>query len=160
MSEVNFGYLMEVYKEQNENDGRARYPNKAQGEQLRNTEQDFYHYLNTVFFRQKDSYYAVWEVNEHYFSALRIEPYSNGLLLCALETEPEKRRHGYAISLIHELQDYLAQQGTGMLYSHISKKNTASLNLHLQCGFQYFKDYAVLADGSVSHSYYTLLYQY
>ena len=160
MRHVNFCQLMDVYKEQNEKEGLLQYPNLSPGEQIRNAEQDFYHYLNSVFFCQSGSYYAVWDVNNQYLSALRIEPYSNGLLLCALETIPEKRKKGYAISLLSALNNHLAQKGSGLLYSHIAKKNTASLNLHRKCGFEIIKDFAILSDGSVTHDYYTLLCQY
>jgi len=41
MSELNFSHLMEVYKAQNERDGRKQYPNMSHDEQIRNAEQDF-----------------------------------------------------------------------------------------------------------------------
>ena len=137
-----------------------RYPYLSQGEQVRNIEQDFYCYLNSVFFQQPDSYYAIWEEHGRYLTAVRIEPYTNGLLLCGLETLPQMRRRGYATSLMRALMDHLRKQGRGTLYSHVSKINNASLSLQLQFGFQIIEDYAILSDASVSHSYYTLRYKY
>lgn len=158
--QLNFYNLMEVYAEENSIHGREFYPDSAPGEQIRNAEQDFYHFLNSVFFKQSKSIYAIWESDGRYLSALRLEPYADGLLLCGLVTAPAVRQHGYGFSLICALQDYLGMQGSGNVYSHVAKKNTASLNLHLKCNFQIIKGYAVFSDGSVSHESYTLRYQY
>ena len=62
--------------------------------------------------------------------------------------------------LIQAVQSYLKEQGSGVIYSHVSKKNTASLGIHKKCGFEDFKDYAVYSDGSVLHSDVTLVYKY
>lgn len=160
LSELRFSELMSVYYECNLENGVDRYAFLSSGEQLRNAEADFYNYLNTVFFRQRDSVCAVWEVQGRYKAALRLEPYADGLLLCALETAPEERRRGYATRLIHAVQEYLSEQGSGKLYSHVSKRNAASLATHYKCGFEIQKDHAVYADGSVLHNSYTLLYSY
>ena len=123
-------------------------------------EMNFYHYLNSVFFRQTDSFYAVWEISGRYLSALRIEPYLDGYLLCALETKPKERKKGYACELIQSVIGYLAEQGSGILYSHVSKENFASLAVHKACGFEISKNYAVYADGSVLLNNYTLVREY
>lgn len=160
MSELSFSQLMQVYYEGNLENGAEHYATLSPTEQLNCAEQDFYHYLNSVFFHQKDSLYAIWAPEGTYKAALRIEPYSDGLLLCALETSPTARRQGCAKSLIYAVLEYLAKQGSGILYSHVSKKNTASLAAQEQCGFKIIKDYAVYSDGSVLHNSYTLSYTY
>ena len=151
---------MAVYFEGNRDNGMDRYPFLSSDEQLRNAESDFYNYLRSVFFRQPDSFYAVWEAEGRYKAALRLEPYSDGLLLCALETAPEDRNRGYATQLIRAVQRYLSELDDGKLYSHVSKRNAASLAVHNKCGFVIMKDYAVYADGSVLHNSYTLVYTY
>lgn len=151
---------MNVYAEGNILNGREFYPKESAQQQLCNAEQDFYHYLRSVFFRQSDSCYAIWEAQGHYASALRLEPYSDGYLLCALETAPDVRKRGYAEALISAVQKHLAAQGRGVLYSHVSKKNAASLAVHRKCGFQIVMDHAVYSDGSVHQNSYTLAYVY
>lgn len=159
-SQLDFSQLMHVYEEGNISNGRELYPHLSYNEQLCMAEQDFYQYLMTVFFRQKDSFYAVWESEWRYRAALRIEPYSDGLLLCALETAPDSRDHGYATALVHEVLKYLSQKGSGTVYSHVSKRNQPSLAVHKKCGFEIIKDYAVYSDGSVIHNCFTLANMY
>ena len=160
MHELRFSELMQVYLEGNIENGRELYPDYSSAEQLREAEQDFYQYLASVFFRQENSFYAVWEADDRYTAALRLEPYADGLLLCALETAPDARRKGYATELIHAVQAHLAEQGSGTVYSHVSKRNAASLAVHQKCGFQIHKDHAVYSDGTVLHSSLTLIFPY
>ena len=160
MRQLNFLQLMRVYEDGNIENGREYYPELSEAEQLCNAEQDFYHYLNSVFFLQKNSYYAILESNGQYVSALRLEPYQDGLLLCALETAPTARKSGYATLLISEVLTYLSKFGSGRIYSHVSKNNMSSLHVHKKCGFQIIQDHAVYSDGSVSHSSCTLVVKY
>ena len=158
--QLHFHKLMQVYREGNVDNGRELYPDFSPEEQLANAEQDFYHYLNFVFFKQDGAFYAIWEAEGSYKSALRIEAYADGFLLCALETAPGDRCRGYASALIRAVQNYLKGKGSGTIYSHVSKKNTASLAVHRNCGFQVIKDHAVYSDGSVLSGSFTLAYQY
>ena len=160
MSEINFSELMRVYAEGNAENGKELYRDDPETVQIRKAEDDFFHYLNSVFFRQQDSSYLIWAPDGHYQAALRIEPYLDGLLLCGLETAPDARRKGYATMLIVSAVRHLSESGSGILYSHVSKKNAASLSVHRKCGFQILKDYAVYADGSVLQSSYTLSLKY
>lgn len=159
-SDLNFPELMAVYIDGNRENGRERYRFDTEAVQLRKAEEDFQCYLREVFFCQNDSFYCIWEDDGHYKAALRLEPYSDGYLLCALETAPEARRTGIATALIQNTQEYLSGRGEGRIYSHISKRNTASLATHRKCGFQAIKDYAVYSDGSVLHSHLTYQYRY
>ena len=77
------------------------------------------------------------------------------MLLEALETAPEQRRKGYATALIRAA---LAQVGTVKIYSHVGKRNEASLKTHIACGFRRISEQAVYADGSVNDRCCTLLY--
>ena len=151
---------MGVYEESNALNGAERYPEQPFNVQLREAELDFYQYLSDVFFRQANSFYGVWVEHGIYVSALRIEPYLDGFLLCALETSPVARCNGYACRLISAVIQYLAEQGSGILYSHVSKRNTASLHTHFKCGFQVIKDHAVYSDRSVHTNCYTLSIEY
>lgn len=155
LHELNFQQLMVVYEEGNIENGQIRYPDHAPAEQQRLAENDFEDYLRQDFFSLKDSSYYVWEENGRYISALRIEPYLDGVLLCALETKPNMRRKGYAKRLIDAvLSDYDVP-----VYSHISKRNKASIAAHISCGFSKLHDGAKYLDGSVSSFADTYIYK-
>ena len=149
MRELNFNALMEVYRQGNQENGAECYPQASEAEQLLLAEQDFYQYLVQCFFATNGAVYALWEQNGRYFSALRLEPYKDGLLLAALETVPEHRRQGYACKLLQSVQDWLSQHGSIKVYSHVSRGNEASRRSHQRCGFRKILDYAVYTDGSV-----------
>ena len=158
MNQLKFSELMHVYSEGNRENGAERYPNLSVDAQIREAEFDFYNYLNDVFFRTEGTFYAILEENCRYISALRMEPYMDGWLLCALETLPDERNRGYASNLIRSLLDYLRTFHRKKVYSHVSKDNYASIATHMKCGFQIEKDHAVYLDGSVLHSCYTMVY--
>lgn len=144
LKELNFSALMEVYSEGNRENAREKYPELPEGWGLLRAEQDFYLYLQDSFFRTSGAVYAVWVEDKKYVSALRLEPYKDGLLLEALETAPAYRRKGYAETLIR------AALPEGKIYSHVHKKNEPSLKLHEKCGFRRISEQAVYIDGSVN----------
>lgn len=146
MKELDFSALMEVYAEGNLENGAEFWPDEPEGQQLLKAEQAFYQYLRECFFAVEGAMYCIWEENGRYVSALRLEPYQDGLLLEALETAPEKRRRGYARMLIRAVLAGLSNQ---RIYSHVGKWNTASIKTHEACGFRKILDHAVYADGSV-----------
>ena len=90
--ELAFGKLMEVYEEGNLKNGRELYPEESESRQIALAEQDFYQYLQQIFFRTPGAVYYVLEEGGRYISALRLEPYRDGMLLEALETAPNQRR--------------------------------------------------------------------
>lgn len=160
LSLLNFGQLMEVYAESVAENGAEEYPNLPVTQQILTAQQDFYQYLNEIFFRQENSFYALWQVQGRYGAALRIEPYCDGYLLCALETAPVLRRKGHAVSLINSVVAYLKSQNSGVIYAHVSKENIPSLRTHQNCGFSVIADFARYADGSILQNSYTLCLKY
>ena len=150
LEELDFPALMEVYIEGNE-EKAADY---GAGGLLR-AEREFFEYLQEDFFKHAGAFYAVWRVEGRYISALRLEPYQDGWLLEALETAPEYRGRGYAKALVTAVLEYL---DGAPVYSHVSKRNEASLRTHYACGFEKYLDHAVYVDGSVSQRAYTLRY--
>ena len=147
--EMNFYALMDVYLQGNQENGAALYPRASEAEQLLLAEQDFYQYLVQCFFTVDGAVYAMWEEEGKYLSALRLEPYEDGLLLSALETMPDFRQQGYGSKLIWAVQEWLSQHGAIKVYSHVSRKNEASRRTHIRCGFRKILDHAVYSDGSV-----------
>ena len=125
LSRLHFSSLMAVYAESNRENGREFWPEEPEMRQIQLAEEDFYRYLSQVFFRSPGAVYAVWEENGWYVSAMRLEPYRDGLLLEALETAPEQRRKGFAAALIRAVQCFL--DGKTKLYSHVDKRNLSSL---------------------------------
>jgi len=155
MGQLNFGALMQVYAESNRENAEERYPRETEGSGVRLAEQDFYQYLRECFFPTQGAFYAVWSRGGRYFSALRMEPYRDGFLLEALETAPEERQKGYAAELIRAVLFTMPGQ---KIYSHIHKKNLASIRTHEKCGFRKILDYAVYADGSVLRNSITVIF--
>lgn len=147
MKELPFGQLMEVYQQGNLEKAAQFWPELSEGEGLLQAEQEFYQYLREVFFRTPRAVYYLWSVSGRCVSALRLEPYRDGLLLEALETAPEARRKGYAKDLV---QAVLAACSTRPVYSHVEKRNVASLQTHIACGFQRVSEQAMYLDGSVN----------
>ena len=155
LNDLSFGKLMQVYAESNRENGQEFWPQESEFRQVAQAEQEFYNYLQQVFFKTPGAYYAVLEQGGRYMSALRLEPYRDGLLLEALETAPDQRGRGYAKILI---QNVLQHTGSTKIYSHVGKRNPASLQAHESCGFRKISDFAVYADGSVNQRSFTLCY--
>lgn len=155
MEQLKFSCLMEVYVEGNLENGAHFHPEASEQLQLMQAEQSFYVYLTQSFFRTPGAVYAIWEEQGKYISALRLEPYEDGLLLEALETAPAYRRKGYAEKLIRSVQERFPQK----IYSHVSKQNRASLTVHQKCGFRQVLDYARYIDDSVARNAVTLRYR-
>ena len=109
MNQLDFSKLMYVYSEGNTQNGAELYPHLTIESQIREAELDFYRYLNDIFFRIADAFYAVLESNNHYLAALRMEPYRDGWILCALETTPSERNRGHAAELINSVKNHLPQ---------------------------------------------------
>ena len=91
-------------------------------------------------------------------SALRAEPYLDGVLFSWLETKPDQRGRGYGNMLVAAALKHLKEQGIRCVYSHIGKNNAASIAVHRANGFSMSADYAKLLDGTVSRNYYTFQY--
>ena len=155
MKDLNFDLLMEVYAEALEENWKDLYSELDRAEGLLQARQDFYQYLHQVFFATKGAFYAIYLDNGTYMSAVRFEPYKDGLLLEAVETAPSHRKKGYAYTLLHEALLHLRACGYQKIYSHISKKNTASIRLHTTCGFVKIADSATYIDGDVSNRAFT-----
>lgn len=154
LEELAFGKLMQVYSESNLGNALERYPSMDKNAALLNAEQDFYAYLRDCFFKTDGAFYAVWEENGQYVSALRMEPYQDGMLLEALETSPEYRKRGFAQKLINAA----LEESDEKIYSHVNKKNVQSLSVHFKCGFKKISDTAVYIDGSEAPWCVTLCY--
>lgn len=159
LRQLRFGELMKIYVEGNLENGAAQAPDETVERQIQIGEDMFYQYLHDIFFTDTENCYAIWEEDGKYISALRLEPYLDGLLLEALETIPDQRRKGYAAKLIQAVQHELFGQVGKSLYSHVSKNNVASLRTHEKCGFRILKNYAAYIDGSVNNRAYTLVYR-
>lgn len=132
MAELDTEQLFNVYKEQNWD------------------ETEFLTYLREDFFRQKGTFYAVWIEDSAYKAAVRFCPYKNGLLLHSLETAPADRRKGYASSLLIETLRHLQMTDCRAVFSHVEKRNKASMSLHKKCGFAIISDSATYLDGTVT----------
>ena len=152
LRELRFGALMGVYLQGNQEKAERDYPEEPAGAGLRLAEEDFYRYLRECFFRMPGAAYAVWEEGGSYVSALRLEPYRDGVLVNALETAPQQRRKGYASRLLEAVLGTL----DGPVYSHVAKSNLPSLALHERLGFRRIQETALYLDGSLDRRACTL----
>jgi len=157
LKDIAFEALMGIYIEGNKENGAELYPTVSENEQIIRAEQDFYAFLQ-AFFRNDRAFYAMWACEGRYVSALRMEPYQDGYLLEALETAPDARCKGYAKALVTDVLSYLRKKTNAPIYSHVNKKNKASLVVHNACGLKKILEHAVYIDGSVSHHCCTLRY--
>ena len=155
LKELDFSQLADVYSQSCRESGDMNYGKFPEAQRIFLAEQDFFGDLR-CFFRDKNAFYAVWEADGRYVSALRMEPYRDGLLLEGLETAQEMRGRGYAKLLVSSVLCELMSSDKTVVYSHIDKKNAPSLCVHRACGFEMIRDCAVYADGSVSHKAYTM----
>lgn len=154
---LNKAQLLNVYEQSIHDAGKQNYAHLPENLQLLNAEKDLLLYID-LFLADKRAIIAVWAAEGAYVAALRAEQYNDGFLLSGLETAPAERHKGYATALVKELQSYLSQTGHYTLYSHVDKKNKASLRVHEKCGFSCILEHAVYLDGSVSRKAYTLCY--
>lgn len=154
--ELDFPQLIAVYREGNEENGAEFYPGETTDRQLQLAEEDFSRYLREVFFKIPGNVCLVWEEAGRYCSALRLEVYGDGYLVAGLETMPELRRRGYGKQLLLAAAAWLSAHHGGRLYSHVSKRNQASLATHRACGFVQVKDLVRYLDGFVSDRAVTL----
>lgn len=157
ISKLHFSKLMQVYAESNRENADEMWQELPAEQRIARVEQDFYTYLRDVFFGVEGSFYCIWEENGRYISALRLEPYRDGLLLEALETEPTFRQRGYAQKLMRAVVELLAEKNVNKLCSHVGKKNIASLATHAQAGFRRISETATYIDGSVNAHCCTLM---
>ena len=144
MQDLPFQALTGVYAESLQDAASRDHTGRDDG--LLQAEMDLYAYLKDHFFRTPGSRYCLWEENGKVLCALRLEPYQDGLLLTALETAPEHRRKGFAEQLMCAVAEWAEEP----VYSHIYRRNLASIALHEKCGFEKITNFAVFLDGSVS----------
>ena len=144
--ELNFEKLCAVYRES------CKQLAEDKSLPLYQAEANFEDYIREEFFRLHDAFYAIWEEDGQYLSALRMEPYKDGYLLTSLETHPNHRRNRYGEKLLSSVIDYVNKP----IYAHVHRNNIASLSLHKKCGFERILDYAVFLDGTVSQDAWTL----
>lgn len=156
MKDLSFSKLMAVYEEGNQENASEFWPDMEEGQRMILAEQEFHQYLREIFFPTEGAVYCVWEERGRYVSALRLEPYRDGLLLEALETAPNERRKGCAVRLIAAVQEAYPD---AKIYSHVSKRNVPSLKTHEKCGFRRIAENAVYADGSVTSRSCTLCWE-
>lgn len=107
-------------------------------------------FLRYEFFGQAGAALWLWSEGGEAVSALRTEPWKDGVLVTALQTAEGCRNHGYARMLLSAVLAQLRQQGSGRAYAHIHHRNSASICVHEKCGFRRIADTARLLDGTVT----------
>lgn len=145
-SELDFVKLKAVYRQTNALSAKKLYPREEPSLARFWAEDAFEQYIREGFFPTSGAYYAVWEEDDRYLSALRMELYRDGYLLSSLETDSDHRREGYGEKLVRAVTLEVEKP----VYAHVYKNNAASMALHQKCGFQMISDCAALLDGTVT----------
>lgn len=158
LRDLRLSELSSVYSESLMLSASNGYPYLDSHEGYLNAQQDFYQYLREVFFCTDGAYYAIYEHDGAYVSALRVEPYRDGVLIAAVETAPEQRKRGFARKLIEEVLTYVRSRDISRIYAHVLKNNVPSLALHKTCGFSRIAENAAYIDGAVSDRACTFCY--
>ena len=149
-----FSKLTKLYSEDIDFERKRNYGKAYEFEGMLRAEQDFYQYLCEVFFAKLGGKIIIYEENNRYISAVRFEPYKDGLLLNSLVTEVDSRRKGYAQKLLHYALNHFADVP---VYSHVHYRNIPSRHLHEKMGFTLLYEYAHMLDGSVRSDYNTYI---
>ena len=150
--QLDMNAIYSIYADSLAQNGKQEYPCLSENEQYLCARQDLYRYLQSSFFKTRGAFYALWELDGNCSSALRIEPYQDGVILTALQTAPNAQGKGFAKALVKAVIAYLAQDECTKIYSHIDDRNTASIAVHIACGFEKKLDHAVFLDGSYSQN--------
>lgn len=153
LRDIDFSKLTELYEQDIEDERRRSYPYLDICEGRIQTENDLYGYLKDCFFKESEGRYFVNIAQGRYASAVRLEAYKDGFLLNALMTQERYRRKGYASVLLA----YVLSSSNRPIYSHIHRKNRASIKIHEKFGFIKLLDHAVLLDGSVRTDHITYI---
>lgn len=139
MREMDVGRLMDIYY----------------GENAALDVNEFYQRVMS-FFQTEGAFYAILKEQNTYLSALRVEPYLDGAIITGLETPTDMRCRGYATDLLKRVLPILESSGYAKVYSHVERRNKASMCVHDRCGFFTLMEHAVLLDGTVSATTITL----
>ncbi len=137
-TEIDTRKLMDVYAESNFENTDYFFPDETdKTAAVEKVEAGFLDFLKNEFFSRSGSVYWVLEENGLWLTALRTSLIEPGLYYMeALETRPDSRRAGHAAELLNEVTAVLKREGPFRLRCCVGKKNRASLNTHLKCGFE------------------------
>lgn len=156
MRQLDFSQLTQVHQRSLQRDAQSYPGGDSEYEKARNAESRFYDYLTDWFYECKENTLFIWEHEGRYVSAVRLEPYRDGFLITGLETMPEESGKGFAKLLLRAVISHIHRQGSASVYSHVDKKNAASLAVHGTVGFSVIDDVAVYIDGTVTANSFTL----
>ena len=164
LESLDFAKLMNVYRASNEDNVSYFYPEETDLDKGRRlVEQKFYDYLKNGFYNKPGNRYYALVDNEDWLSAIRLFPVEgkeNTYFAEALETAPTHRRKGCARKMMELLFERLGNDGSFEITDTVNKSNEASLQFHLNCGFEIYMDPACcVLNGNVDEKSYTMRYE-
>lgn len=129
-----------IYSESTAENAAEFFPGDPADSALEKAEEGFIEFLS-VFFSSPGNTYWILEEDGIWVCAFRTSLISPGFYyLEALETCPDSRRRGYAAKLIRAVTSELSRQGAFIIRDCVGKRNTASVQTHLSCGFRIVSD--------------------
>lgn len=136
--ELDIPKVLAIYRESSIENCQRSYPAETAAASLEQYEAGYAAYMREEFFAKPGRLWMVETADGLWASALRLLPLDepDTWMIGALETHPDHRRQGHAARLLTDTIQYLEQTcGEVTLLSGVGKRNTASLQTHLRCGF-------------------------
>lgn len=136
--ELDIPKILAIYRESSMKNCQRMHPAETAADSLEQYEAGYVAYMREEFFAQPGRLWMVETVDGLWASTLRLIPLEepNTWMIGSLETHPDHRRKGYAAQLLTDTIQYLEETcGEVALLSGVGKRNIASLQTHLRCGF-------------------------
>ena len=136
--ELDVPKLLAIYRESVLENCQRMFPAETFDKSLEQYETGYAAFMREEFFAQPGHFWMVETADELWASALRLLPLEEAStwMIEALETHPDHRRKGYGAQLLADTIRFMEEtHGSITLLSGVGKRNTASLQTHLRCGF-------------------------
>lgn len=159
--ELDVPKLLAIYQESSQENCQKMFPAETFTASLEQYEAGYTAFMREEYFAKPGRFWMVETTDGLWASALRLLPLEepNTWLIGALETHPEHRRKGYAARLITNAIRFMEEaHGSITLLSGVGKRNTASLQTHLRCGFVREKE-TWTEEGKTSDRHCTMVYR-
>ena len=143
-SQLDFSLISQIYESSGLEGSSTRYASGRTERHELQIRNELYDCFAELF--RLGGFCGLWVVEERIVSVVRIESFKDGYLVAGLATHFDFQRCGYATKLLSAVLDRIG----GTCYSHVDKRNEASLSVHMRCGFEKLKDSARYLDGTVT----------
>lgn len=159
--ELDIPKVLAIYRESSLENCPRMFPAETFEASLEQYEAGYAAFMREEFFAKPGRFWMVETADGLWASSLRLLPLEkpNTWMIGALETHPDHRRQGHAARLLTDTIQYLEKNyGAITLSSGVGKRNAASLQTHLSCGFVREKE-TWTEEGRTSDRHCTMVYR-